>query len=195
MKVYRYLNASERSVYVTLRDESDFRQMESLDGSVVIGERWKPLQAGLERSFKSGKQRQYTDFPPFLPHVPAVTGRAVLALGEDLARYGELLPLECDDCELYLYNITALADALDEELTEWRYLGGSSTRVIHRPAFLESRVPVDGFFKMPHLPGGGGVHLTESTLQRVLSTAGLQGFRYELVWDSEMAPTRRKTDA
>jgi hypothetical protein len=56
-----------------------------------------------------------SDFPSFAPHIPVFSTRAFKLLSDFLVPFGEFLPVDCNDDEYFIYNVTKIVDALDEE--------------------------------------------------------------------------------
>ncbi len=130
--------------------EEDWNRLEGLDGS-PLGDEWSPVVVQISPEHRD---RPPSDFPNFQGVASACvfSARAVEALGDLLEGRGELLPLEADGSKYFLFNITRLTDALDEEATEFRVFK-SSGRVmkVKRYAFDSDRLASETIFKLAQL--------------------------------------------
>jgi hypothetical protein len=59
--------------------------------------------------------RPLSDFPELLGRVMVMSARAIDALGPLLEPHGELLPLQCEDGELWAFNVLTILDVMDTE--------------------------------------------------------------------------------
>ena len=107
--------------------------------------------------------------------------RAVEALGDLLLGRGELLELDYAEAVYFIFNVTRLVDALDEERSEILYLPSGGVMVIERYEFIPERLVGETVFKLPQTPETYA-YVTDPFLRRV-EEAGLTGFLFELpVW-------------
>ena len=74
-----------------------------------------------------GRVRKFNDYPCVNMLIPAFSRRAVDALRDFLEPNGELLPLASSVGEYYAYNITTVADVLDQERSEFQWLDEGRT--------------------------------------------------------------------
>jgi hypothetical protein len=144
---------------------------------------WKPVAVKLIRKTMRHKFRQAD--APWRSAATMVFRRSVLdKMGILLEANGELLPLECADAELWVYNATNVLDAFDDAASEGKrfeddgYLYSISKFVL-RADVVEG---VDIF----KLKGRrvSPTYVSEKFVE-MWKTAGLTGLRFDKVWSSE----------
>lgn len=138
--------------------------------------RWRPLRLSADRQ---NKRVPAGDFPCIFNgnSMPALSQRAVDALRDLLEPVGELLPVECPDGRLWLFNCLRFADVLDEEhcdLTRSEVPG----LVLHiRRYAWKPEAEHETLFRLPQRRRSS-VYVTDAVAERIRS-AGLVG--YELI--------------
>ena len=70
-------------------------------------------------------------------------------LGDLLVRNGELLPLRCDECQLFMYNVTRVIDGLDASSSVIHRFDDGRVMRIEKYAFRNSLVSGFDCFKIP----------------------------------------------
>jgi hypothetical protein len=160
----------QRFQWLTLVNEQEFQVLHDLPNGPV-GATWRPLAAEwIEDDLNSGKPR--SDFPT-LGSIPVFSRRAVDALLDLLIPNGELLPLQCATGLYYIYNVTHVVDALDEERSELvRFSDGGVMRVVSY-AFKSGAVRGETVFKVPQLRG---TVFASDVFSRRIHDAELTGF-------------------
>lgn len=135
---------------------------------------WKPQPV-------VGRVRAWNDFPCVSGAVPAFSRRAVDALRDFLEPNGELLPLVSNIGEYYAYNVTTVADVLDQERSDMDW--GSGTRVcpngIGRYECVADRL--DGLSIFRIVERLSDVHVTQVFFDRVKAHR-LHGFHFCKLW-------------
>ncbi|WOH53609.1 imm11 family protein [Bradyrhizobium sp. sBnM-33] len=105
---------------------------------------------------------------------------AARVLAPLLDRSGELLPLECPEADLWLFNVLTVVDALNEEKSELvRFDDGDILdveRYVFRPELTEGLV----VFKVPQLLRGP-LFLGDEFVSAV-KAAGLRGSEFTQLW-------------
>jgi hypothetical protein len=179
VNVYRLQAEREGFRWLTLAQEPDLGLLSVLSG-LPAAEHWTaPSVATLELDF-DGRTLPISDFPVFTTSA-AFSKRAVDVLLDLLIENGEILPLECDEGDFFVYNVTQVLDALDEGASELRRFGrGGRGRVkqIVRHEFVPDRVTAS-IFRIPQKPLR--VYVTQQFVDRV-EGAGLTGFSFSQVW-------------
>jgi hypothetical protein len=140
------------------------------------GPRWRPVRVKLER--ESRKRLPPGDVPCiFVGGVMlALSERAVEALRDLLEPVGELLPLECREEPLWLYNCTRFVDVLDEAASDLDRFA-SSGRIMHiRRYAWRPEVEQETCFRLPQLHRSS-IYATDRVVDRIRS-AGLRGFLF-----------------
>ncbi|NUQ78113.1 MAG: hypothetical protein HUU21_31665, partial [Polyangiaceae bacterium] len=105
---------------------------------------------------------------------------AIEALGPMLREHGELLPLECPEAELWVYNPTRVIDALDEEASTIERFKSGRIMGIKRYVFKAHLIEGVDIFKLPNLRG----HSTFVSHRFVdlWNESGLKGLEFTPVW-------------
>ncbi len=89
-------------------------------------------------------QQERSDIGWFFPGTIALNQRAFKALHAYLEQFGELLQLDCDDGEAWLFNCTTLIECVDYERSEKR------ANFVRREVFFEDNLPIQAsIFKDP----------------------------------------------
>jgi len=100
-----------------------------------------------------------------------------------LTDHGELLPLECPDADLWVFNALRLIDAVDENASTLVRFSSGRILNIERHVFHPDRVQDVEVFKLPQMPRGW-LYVTDDFVSRAAS-AGLRGVGFEQVWEQE----------
>jgi hypothetical protein len=122
------------------------------------------------------------DTPGTLPGI-AFSLKAVIALADFLEPNGELIQIRCQKDTLFLYNVTRLVDALDEENCDVDRFDDGRIMFISRYSFFEDRLHGEVLFRLPRQRLWYPC-VTDPFVLRV-KEAGLKGFRFRLVWSTE----------
>jgi hypothetical protein len=179
MNVYRLQAEREGFRWLTLAQEPDLGLVAVMQGRSASAHWTTPAVASLELDF-DGRTLPLPDFPVFSTSA-VFSRRAVDALLDLLIENGEILPLECEEGEFFVFNITRELDALDEATSELRRFGRSGrgrVKRIVRHAFVPERLTAS-IFRIPQKPLR--VYVTQGFVDRV-EAAGLTGFDFSYVW-------------
>ena len=150
MKVYEPGVRPGYEWVLPVRDD-DHEYLWSLDGTSRRGT-WQPIPVSLLTVSEDGSPRAAADLPWLGAHVLVLRPAAVAVLGPLLERHGELLPLSCQDADLWLFNTTTVVDALDEDRSELVAFDDGTILAVERYEFRQAAVaPV---FKVPQLLRG-----------------------------------------
>jgi hypothetical protein len=107
------------------------------------------------RDNERNKDLPKSDFPSLASHIPVFSKRAVSVLNELLIANGELVKMDCVDCEepYFAFNVTTTVQALDLDHYELKRFesSGRIMRVI-RYCFYPERLKGLTVFKLPELP-------------------------------------------
>jgi hypothetical protein len=142
---------------------------------------WKPVTVNLLRAAEDGTKFSQSDTPWFGTHAPVLRTRAVAAVKDFLAAYGELLPLACPDADLQVFNTTSVVAALDVDRSQVVRFASGGVMTIEEYAFKPSTLRGAGAFKLPEMMRGP-VFFTEEFVMLV-QRKGLIGVGFKLVWD------------
>ncbi len=138
---------------------------------------WKPATV-------VGRVRSYNDYPCINLAVPAFSRRAVDALRDFLEPNGELLPLISSVGEYYAYNVTTVADILDQEKSKFIFTSGGDRSIINifdveRYECLVAKMIGLSIFRL--VETGSQFYVTQAFVDRAKSQ-GLQGFHFVKLW-------------
>jgi hypothetical protein len=123
------------------------------------------------------------DTPGLSSHIPVFSPRAVEILADLLKDSGELLPITCEGEDYFLFNVTRLVDALDEDASELERFDDGGILRIARYGFKEDLLIGVNIFKLPQKPLSYP-YVTDAFVHRVEDSA-LSGFEFRLVWSSD----------
>jgi hypothetical protein len=176
VKVWELRNGSvnETAPLVYANDDEMRSGMFDASGQSLVWNHRPQLAVFKEPRRKQPKPR--SDISTLRPGALVLNGRANAALGEFLARFGQLLPLECDGEVEYFYNVTALINCIDQEHSMKRGSGS-----IAKEAFFEEAVPqVATVFKDP-LMVRTRIYVNDAAkdlLQKLIENAALTGVEF-----------------
>ncbi len=177
--IYR-ISSNPDLPWLTMVDEENFTVLSQLEGE-PMQMTWVPVSV-VPLIEKGAPQGPLSDFPN-LGSVPAFSQRAVDHLRPLLEPNGELLPLLSTVGSFYLYNVTTVVDALDEDRSRiTRFKSTGRIMQIDQYVFRPERLNALMIFKIPQLPSGDSL-VTEPFRQAVVS-AGLSGLEFRPVWQS-----------
>ena len=177
--MYRLQPEREGFRWLTMAQEPDLGLLAVLQGLPAAGHWTTPSVATLEMDFE-GRTLPLPDFPVFAT-AAAFSRRAVDVLLDLLIEGGEILPLACEEGDFFVYNVTRVLDALDEDASELRRFGRdgrSRVKRIVRHVFVPERVTAS-IFRIPQKPLR--IYVTQRFVDRV-EGAGLTGFSFRHVW-------------
>lgn len=111
-----------------------------------------------------------------------VSRKAEDRIGPVLERYGELLPLACEDGEFWTLNVTCLLDALDLERSDVLRASDTGTvLMVRKHVFRAEKLHGAGLFKVPETELSGLIYFTSSIIDEI-SVFGLAGLGFKCVW-------------
>lgn len=177
MEVFDTIGA-EGCEIVQLSNSDDYEVLFSLEGG-SRSETWKPLKASVV-SNDQGRALKAADFP-WLGCPPWVVRPSVVqCLKPILLQYGELLSIDCEsDGPLWVYNVTNVLDALDEESSELSKYSDGRIMSIQRIAFVNDTVEGNDIFRLPHR--GSSIFVSQRFVGEV-NRANLVGMDFKRVW-------------
>jgi hypothetical protein len=144
---------------------------------------WKPIAVKLIRKTMRHKFRQAD--APWNSSNALIFRRSVLEkIGAILETNGELLPLECADAELWVYNPTNVLDAFDDKASVGeRFDDSGYLYMVSKYVFYPDVVAGVDIFKLK----GRRVSPTfvSEKFVEMWKTAGLTGLRFDKVWSSD----------
>jgi len=149
---------------------------------------WVPVEMKLIREDESGRKLHRTSSPWLGNHALIFRPEVLARVGNFLMENGELLPVEAQGDELYLFN-ALLADILDESNSVVRRFEDGRIKLIESYRFKIEALQGLHLFKIPNLrasPTFLSGEFVDGWCQ-----AELRGLDFELVWDSSEPPIVR----
>jgi hypothetical protein len=160
-------------------DDRDFEMFATFDGTRREST-WRPVRVGLLHDDEGGGARETSDFPWLGSYVLVLRPRAVDSLGSILRSAGELLPLACDEADLWVLNHLHIVDALDENGSDIVRFSTGRVMTVERWSLNLDRLGSEAIFKVPQLMRGP-LLFNESFVEAV-AAAGLRGIEFNEVW-------------
>ena len=184
MKMFQMRADGNRYENLTYANPDDSkRTLDWCDGTSMAG-RWFPMPLEILKEPEGYEKLPRGDFPCFISGAAVFTQKAVTALADLLEGQVELLPIICEAGDYQLANVIRVVDALDEANSDVQRFEDGRVMDVERYAFHPEKLKGLTIFKLPQFRRGR-VYVTERFVDRVRE-AGLKGFRFELLWDSEV---------
>ena len=100
-----------------------------------------------------------------------------------MKRYGEFLPLGCDEGNFWAFHVTHFVDALDEDASDVLRATDDPDLVlmIHRHVFQPEKLTADWMFKLPQSRGRSRIYVTDPFVNLIRSS-GFTGLEFKRVW-------------
>ena len=135
-------------------DDADFERFRAFDGTSASAE-WRPVRVRILHEDEGSGPFATSDAPWMSSGLLVLRARALVALEPLLSDAGELLPLACDEVDLWAFNALCVADALDETRSEIVRFSSGRIMDVERYAFDEAALEeTAAIFKLPALPLG-----------------------------------------
>ncbi|MEE1219720.1 MAG: hypothetical protein U0L20_07340 [Ruminococcus sp.] len=156
----------------------DFSQ--SFDGRSQINN-WTPLK--VDAMYRS--KRPFSNTPGFLPHIPVFDEKAISVLKDALDNNAEILPLKCSSGNFYAVNVTKVLDCIDYEKSTYKtFRDGKRIMRFLNYSFDINKVIGEDLFKIKDEPLKRP--FVSDNFKNLVAMNNLTGFKFELVWDSEI---------
>ncbi len=143
------------------------------------GSTWRQIPMHLVH-VDEGRKLSFSDAPWFGSDALIFRRSVIDKLGGLLNKYGELLPIECLEADLWFFNPTKVVDAMDEETSTLRRFSSGRIMRVTRYSFRPEVVAGVDAFKIPNL------HVSPTFVsERVVqawTSAGLRGLDFKTVW-------------
>lgn len=180
MRVYEF-EPPDGYEWAQPEDPNGFEVFRDFDGTARAAN-WTPIQMRLLRE-DEGQKFLRSDMPWLGEYAPVLKSNAVEQLGSVLTKNGELLPLECDEMPLWVFNVTTVLDALDLKQSDIIRFPSGGIMDVNAYIFQPSRIHDESAFRVPDLDT---VFITED----VVKLAGkLAGVGFKLLWE-ESVPSK-----
>jgi hypothetical protein len=145
---------------------------------------WKPVAMRRLKDFRDGRPSHPCDFPCGSGGTYLIMSEAAKEkIGSHLKRYGEFLPLRCDEGNFLAFHVTHFVDALDEDASDVLRSPDDPNVVlmIHKHAFQPEKLTADWMFKLPQSRGRSRIYVTDPFVD-LIRTSGLTGLEFKRVW-------------
>jgi hypothetical protein len=142
---------------------------------------WQPIKMEIIHE-DEGRKFSESDAPWLGPHALIFRKEAVQIMGQLLNEYGELLPLQCDEAELSIFNVTQILNALDETASSIARFSTGRIMTIERYVFHPDIIRDIQIFKIPNLRASP-TFVSEDFVQ-LWKSAGLRGLGFNKVWSA-----------
>jgi hypothetical protein len=146
--------------------------------------RWRVIRLAKhwETPRVAGRPLKNDDYPCLDLVVPAFSARAVDSLRYLLVANGEVLPLRTASGKFFAYNLTKVADVLDEKASGVQFhRDGFTARGITSWAFVPELVERLSIFRIPQQPFRP---LVTGTFVSRVQESQLNGFVFDPLWTS-----------
>jgi hypothetical protein len=144
---------------------------------------WKPIAMKRLKDFGDGRPVQPVDFPcgsggSDLP----MTDAAREKIRPYVEKYGEFLPLSCDEGKFWTFDVTHIVDALDENASDVLRSSDDPQVVIMilKHVFHPEKLTADWMFKLPQ-SRCLGPFVTDPVVN-LIRGSGLTGLEFKRVW-------------
>jgi len=135
-------------------DVGDFECISSrIADESPVRDHWMSVRMELVRS-DEGKSLRRSDAPWFGSQALIFRREVVDALGGYLLTYGELLPLQCDDADVVMFNSLRRLDALNEQASAIMRHRDGRIMLVTKPVFKASVIEGVDVFKLRQMPAG-----------------------------------------
>jgi hypothetical protein len=178
-----------RDIYEPLSDEGfelcqpvreeDYETISRQICGTARGQSWRPLAMRLVR-VDEGKKLSVSDAPWLGSDALIFRGSVIDRLGDMLRQYGECLPIDCPDAQLWFFNPTTIVDAMDEDVSTLRRFSSGKIMRVMRYAFRCELVAGVDVFKIPNLQVSPT--FVSERFVRAWASAGLRGLVFNKVW-------------
>jgi hypothetical protein len=142
---------------------------------------WEPVSARISRS-DQGRELARSDSPWLASYALIFRPHAVDALGATISENGQLLPLECQGEELFVFKPSRMLDALDEDASSIVRFKAGHIMDIRKHVFRPDVISGVDVFKIPN------IRLSRTFLsERFVDTwmaSGLQGLTFKKIWSA-----------
>src|ERR1700732_3298069 len=131
---------------------------------------WRPVAMKRLKDFGDGQPVRAVDFPCSSPgsHMP-MTDAAHDKIRPYLEKYGEFLPLKCDEGKFWTFHVTHFLDALDESASEVLHASDEPDYIlmILTHVFRPEKLTGAWMFNSPQSEGRGPFYATDPFLNLI----------------------------
>ena len=160
--------------------DDDFALLHSLiDGTPREGS-WTPMPMRIISKERRRSLRR-SDSPWLLDDMLILRPQAAEALKPFLLNHGELLPLQCEQAELVVFNVLRVVDGLDESASAFTRFRSGRIMLIDKHVFRKQAIQELHAFKITSLKPSP-LFVSAEFVER-WHAAGLKGIEFRQVWE------------
>ncbi len=191
MNVYRLemdMGTDGNCIYCRLLivDDGERRLLdESFRGKAIPQDRWIPFKVVRSPSTPGNLTKPLGDRAgiDFNTDPMVLSRRALEVLVPSIGAFGQVLPLDFEEADYSLFNITNVIDALDVPRSDVAYFADGGFKRVKRYAFKPEAIRDQWIFKIPQQPGCFA--FVTDRFVNLVKSAGLSGFGFDLLWSEE----------
>lgn len=157
----------------------EFRRIFAEVNGVPRSSTWQPVSMQLLHE-DDGASLVASDSPWLGSHALIFRATVLRQLGALLTEYGELLPLECSEADLWIYNPTRMVDALDEQRSSVTRFPDGRLMIVNRYVFRATEVASIDIFKIPS-PNVSPTFVSHRFVE-LWRSSGLKGLEFKQLW-------------
>lgn len=163
-------------------NEGYFVKIDSLINGETRKNGWQPIKVNIINEGDNGEKLNKSDSPWLGSNSLIIRQSAIDKIGGFLEKYGELLPLDCDEDNVVIFNPTVVVDALDENASSiLRFKSGKVMRIVDY-VFRPEVVTDKHIFKIPNIRASS-TFVSDHFVDLWIS-AGLKGLKFFKIWSS-----------
>src|SRR3989339_394973 len=138
---------------LVFKNNEDARFSLEMNGQSVKND-WKPFELEYSTETEAEKKLPKGDFPSLLSgDLLVFSPKAVDCLKDLLNPYGEFLPVNCDNDDYILFNVTNVIDALDFEKSDVQcFTHSNDIKNILKYVFIKEKVINEDIFRIKQMP-------------------------------------------
>ena len=143
---------------------------------------WKPVAVTIVHE-SMGRRLGRSDAPWYGSNAMVFRLRTAEILVPLLVQYGELLPLQCDEADLVIYNVTNALDALDEKRSAIERFESGDIMEVMRYVFCPRVIGASQIFKLSNMRSSAT--FVGQAFVDLWNSSGLHGLVFDRVWSPD----------
>lgn len=136
MRVFYTLRADEGFEFLTFHSKEAAHWLREEFRKGPLQKIWLPPKVSLVTSSDHGQPLAETDSPHLLPFARCFKYDAVKGLSLVLGKAGEFLPLDCPDCEVFIFHPVVRLEALDYEASDVIRFASGRIMTVRKYSFI-----------------------------------------------------------
>ncbi len=163
------------------KDDAHFHLIAELINGNCRMKDWKPINVELIKH-DEGVYLKKSDSPWLGSHALIFKECVVESMRLFLENFGEFLPLENDECTLYLFNPFCMIDVLDQEKSKIQRFKDGRVMIILQYCFLKDKIQDTHVFKIPNLRTSPT--FVSDNFVKLWTEYNFRGIEFEKIWQS-----------